>query len=95
LADPIYVACGDHECENFVVFEEIILDFKKLPKCCENCQKIVREHGTCVVCGLPIYLSQAVTSFESKKYHEDCFEQEKLFKEIKEEIQKGKFKLAS
>jgi len=49
--------------------------------------------GIFVVCHRPI--STSITRFKSKNYHTDCFEQEKLFKEIKEEIQKGKFKLAS
>ena len=53
----------------------------------------VENQGFCVVCHRPISIS--LPRFKSKNYHTDCFEQEKLFKEIKEEIQKGKFKLAS
>jgi hypothetical protein len=51
--------------------------------------------GIFVVCHRPISTDQIIVLFNSKKYHEDCLEQEKLFKKIKEEIKKGKFKLAS
>jgi hypothetical protein len=55
----------------------------------------VENQGFCVVCHRPISTDQIIVLFNSKKYHEDCLEQEELFKKIKEEIKKGKFKLAS